>query len=87
VLDVYPLRRWRARGVWLEKLPFVAISAFVLAISVAIRVTTDVANYLPATLVECGLVTRIMKAFVVWANAILRTCFPIGLRPVYIELT
>ena len=83
LLDVYPLARWRSRAAWLDKLPFAALSAFVLTVAIIVRNTTKVADYLPATWAEYGPVSRLMKAFTVWANAILRTCLPFDLGPIY----
>jgi hypothetical protein len=87
VLDVYPLRRWRSRGAWLEKLPFAFIAVLALVASVAVRLTTDVANYAPASLADYGVGARLMKAMQVWADATWRGLFPVDLRPVYIGST
>jgi hypothetical protein len=86
LLDVYPLRRWRAPSAWLDKLPFAAISAFLLTVSIVVRVTTRVEPYQPATLAQYGPLARIMKAFVVWANAVRRTLWPGDLGPIYTDL-
>lgn len=87
VLDVYPLRRWRSRGAWLEKLPFALIATLVLAVSVAIRLTTSVAKYASASLVDYGLAARLMKSLQVWADATQRSFFPVGLQPFHVGST
>jgi hypothetical protein len=87
VLDVYPLRRWHTRQAKLEKLPFAALSLLALAASVAVRLSTQEAGFVPASLAQYGLGTRLMKAAQVWADATWRALLPISLEPVYVGST
>ena len=87
VLDVYPLRRWHSRTAKIEKLPFAVVSALALAASVAVRLSTREASFVPASLARYGLGSRLMKAAQVWADATWRTLWPVTLKPVYVGST
>ncbi len=81
VLDLLVLRRPQP---WRDKVPFVALALAALAASVAVRLSTDVGAYAPASLESYGVVARAMKALQVWADATWRALLPIDLRPVYL---
>jgi len=89
ILDVYPLRRlgpaaggWltpRARAVWLEKIPYLLLSAATIAVTFAIHR----GNENLATMDQYGLVDRLALCanslvFYLW-----KTLVPIGLSPMY----
>ncbi len=94
-LDFYPLRRMNfskagafsaeARRVWLEKIPFCLISAFILAATLWNR--THATRFTPAaSLDEFGVLSRAAQAFYTWAVYPWKTCWPSHLAPTYTEL-
>lgn len=95
LLDVYPLRRFKAAGgflnaaagrIWAEKLPFVAVAMAVLAFTVYRRFAVGGIWAAPLTLEQFSLTERIMQAFYVWACYLWRTALPFDLSPVYTSL-
>jgi Tfp pilus assembly protein PilF len=95
VLDFYPFRRMaltkgkifspEARRVWLEKIPFFAISAFVVGATLWNR--THATRFVPAaSLDEFGVLSRAAQGFYVWGAYLWKTCWPLGLCPTYTEL-
>ena len=89
ILDVYPLRRlgggpgrWfgpAARRVWLEKVPFVAISLVFMAIAVAAR--ADVHTIVP--LEQDGIASRIAQAcYGAWFYLV-KTAIPMDIAAFY----
>lgn len=79
-LDLFVLRR---RHVWRDKLPFMVVALAALAASVAVRLSTDVGAFVPASLETYGVLARTMKAAQVCADATWRALLPVDLRPVY----
>lgn len=96
LLDAFVLRRfasgwqpWRhaaARRVWLEKIPFVAVAALFLGVTIYRRVTVGGIWDAPMPLSQFGLADRIMQAFYVWAYYVWRPWMPFDLSPVYTSL-
>jgi protein O-mannosyl-transferase len=80
LLDVFVLRRNQA---WRDKLPFVGVALAALAASVAIRLSTEVDAFAPASLETYGVLARAMKAAQVCADATWRALLPVDLQPVY----
>ena len=91
-LEVFPLRRAGLRGrdwfarealpIWRDKLPFLAVMAFVLALAIVARAVPD-PRYRPVTLAEVGLFPRVMQGFYVWAYYVWKPWAPYDLAPVY----
>jgi Flp pilus assembly protein TadD len=89
ILDVYPLRRlgggpgrWigpEARRVWLEKVPFVAISIVFMAIAVAAR--ADVHTIVP--LQKDGVASRVAQACYGTWFYLIKTAIPIDIAAFY----
>lgn len=89
ILDVYPLRRlgpaaggWltpRARAVWLEKVPFLLLSALTVAVTFAIHRGHE--NL--ASMEEFGLVDRLALCVHSLVFYLWKTLVPIGLSPMY----
>ena len=94
VIDVFVLRRfpsgfWRddaSRAVWREKIPFLAVSVAVVAVSLVARFQAQGLWEPPPTLAELGIFPRAMRAFYVWAYYGWRPFVPTGLAPVYTTL-
>jgi protein O-mannosyl-transferase len=96
VLDFFPLRRFnpgwrglwdaRARQVWLEKIPFVAVVALVFALTVWARMRAGGIWAQPPTLDALPIFSRVMQAFYVWAYYVWKTWMPFHLSPVYTTL-
>ena len=98
LLDAYPLRRfnrgggwWRdatARRIWLEKVPFAAAAAVVLALTLLARFRVEgTAGFpQPVSLSEFGLTERAAQAFYIWAYYFWRPWFPLNLSPFYTTL-
>ncbi len=96
-LDFYPLRRFQrgdsaslveaaARRVWLEKVPFLLLSAALVAGTVYGRffVTGDWSK--PTNLGEFTMVERAMQAFYLWAYYVWKSLVPLDLGPFYTTL-
>ncbi len=89
ILDVYPLRRlgtgrgdWfgpEARGVWLEKLPYLALAVVIGAVGVIGQISMGAV----ATLGQYGLERRIGVALFATAFYLYRTVMPVDLSPLY----
>ena len=96
VIDVCLLRRWRAgagfwrdagnRAVWLEKLPFVAVTLVVLGITVVARFQAGAQWPAAPTLEQFGLWARAAQAFYLWAYYAWKPFVPFDLAPVYTTL-
>jgi tetratricopeptide (TPR) repeat protein len=97
VLDIYPLKRisitwgWlkslEARRVVLEKIPFMAVALTIVAVNMILLNKTHVSyGHHVASLVEFGLLDRIMQAFYVYAYYLWRPWYPVELSPVYLTL-
>src|SRR5687768_17025246 len=76
VIDVFVLRRFppgvswldrRVRGIWLEKIPFVAVAGAVAAATLSARFQAQGIWEPPPSLAEFGIVARIMQACYVGA--------------------
>lgn len=91
-LEVFPLRRapqelsgWLRRGhwpLWRDKIPFLLMSAAVLAITFAARIGA-MSRFRPATLAEFGLSDRLMQAFYVLAYYAWKPWAPFDLAATY----
>ena len=91
-LEVCVLRRaslrladWRgpkARSLWLDKLPFLAVAAVGLVLTAWARTASGEYNQ-PVTLGEFGLLPRVMQACYVWAYYLWKPWAPFDLAPVY----
>jgi tetratricopeptide (TPR) repeat protein len=95
VIDVFVLRRFppgaswldrRVRGIWLEKIPFVAVAGAVAAATLAARFQAQGLWQPPPSLEEFGLFARIMQACYVEAYYVWKPLFPSNLAPVYTTL-
>ena len=96
-LDAYPLRRLEKkagpeghtaiRRVWLEKLPFLALSIFFGLLNLYARSQQSTA-FAPAasSLATFGLGARVMQAFYIWAYYVWKPFLPMGLTPLRPEL-
>lgn len=96
VLDIYPLRRLRlergrpwhgaAQRILLEKLPFLALSFAILAISLHVRLhPTEIWNP-PPTLDEFPLSNRVLQSFSIWSHYLWKPWWPLHLSPIYTTL-
>lgn len=96
-LDFYPLRRLEAGGVfslvnaaarrvWVEKVPFLLLSAVLVAGTVYGRYFVTGDWHKPAQLAEFGVVARLMQAFYLWAYYVWKTLLPLDLGPFYTTL-
>jgi hypothetical protein len=75
---------WRspaARPVLLEKLPFAAAAALVLAVALLVRTLAPGRWPAPVPLSEWGLFPRAMQATWIWVHYVLVTLWPAGLQP------
>jgi hypothetical protein len=83
------LRAWREakdRKVWLEKIPFLAVTGAVLGITAWTRLTAG-GGWLPSpSLADFGLGHRFMQACYVWAYYLWKPWVPFDLSPVYTTL-
>ena len=84
LLDVYPLRRlgpgqWRRRQVWLEKLPFVALSAAAATLAVVAQRSLGALSDLGAL----GIGDRLGLTCYSLVFYACKTLLPIGLAPLY----
>ena len=93
VLDVYPLRRFSdgyasatARNIYLEKLPFVLVSAGTLVMTLWSRMAVQHIWSPPVGLEQFSAAARVMQAFYVYAYYLWRPFVPVGLSPVYTTL-
>lgn len=96
VVDVLVLRRISVapgllkgagnRGVWMEKIPFVAVTAAVLCITMAARFRAAGLWEPPPTLAQFGLVSRGLQACYIWAYYVWKPFAPFHLSPVYTTL-
>ncbi len=75
-----------ARRVLLEKLPFAAAAALVLAVTLAVRALFPGRWDPPVPLSEWGLFPRAMQATFAWIHYALVTLWPVGLQPAPTEL-
>jgi len=96
VLDVLVLARippgaaaWggrESRGVWIEKIPFLAVTAAVLGVTLAARYQAGGVWEPPPTLAQFGVGSRILQACYVWAYYLWKPLLPLHLSPVYTTL-
>jgi Flp pilus assembly protein TadD len=95
VLDILILGRCPARGrgrdserlwIWIEKIPFVVVTAAIMAATVISRYEARGIWQPPPTLAEFGLGSRLMQAFYVWAYYLWKPLWPVHLAPVYTTL-
>lgn len=97
LLDIYPLRRIKIEGafswwnettgrVLAEKLPFVAMFAAALGLTLWARVNAAGIFDRPATLEQFSAVHRAMQAFYVWLYYVWKPLVPFGLAPHYTTL-
>src|SRR6266542_108012 len=96
VLDAWPLKRfhqgngwWRdatARRIWLEKLPFAAVAALVVVLTLLARFQTTGGRARPVSLAEFGLLERALQAFYIWTYYFWKPWFPVNLSPYYTAL-
>jgi Flp pilus assembly protein TadD len=75
-------RRW----IWLEKIPFAAVTLAVMAATLASRYQARGIWQPPPTLAQFGVGSRIMQAFYVWAYYLWKPLWPVRLAPVYTAL-
>lgn len=95
LMDFYPLRRLSfsraklfnadARRVWLEKVPFAAVVALVLGVTLWAR-TNSGQWAAPVTLAEFGPVERAMQSFYIWAYYLWKPLWPTNLNATYATL-
>ncbi|HSH93478.1 MAG TPA: tetratricopeptide repeat protein, partial [Roseimicrobium sp.] len=93
---VYPLKRvstspggWlsrQARVVWIEKIPFIAVTLCFAALNLFIRSENTGGWSPPLTLEQFGLTSRIMQAFYMWAYYVWKPLVPFDLSPVTTQL-
>jgi protein O-mannosyl-transferase len=84
ILDVYPLRRlgpgrWNRREVWLEKIPFVALSAAAAVLAIIAQRSVGTLSDLRAV----GIVDRVGLACYALVFYAWKTLVPTGLAPLY----
>jgi len=84
ILDVYPLRRlgpgrWNRREVWLEKIPFVALSAAAAVLAIIAQRSVGTLSDLRAV----GIVDRVGLACYALVFYARKTLVPTGLAPLY----
>jgi len=92
VADAFLLRRirlgpgtWSAaesRTAWLDKIPFVLLTAAVALVTVAARFQARGIWTPPPTLAEFGGFERMMQAFYMWAHFVWKPWVPVDLTPV-----
>ncbi|MBL9213539.1 MAG: tetratricopeptide repeat protein [Opitutaceae bacterium] len=92
VVDALLLRRLRlgpgawsdpvSRTAWLEKIPFVLLTAAVALITIAARFQARGIWTPPPTLAEFGGFERLMQAFYMWGHFVWKPWVPAGLTPV-----
>jgi len=86
LLDVAPLGRPLDRARVVEKLPYLALAAATLALTMLARVAGGALWHRPEGLAEFGAGARAMQAAYVWAYYAWRPLVPVGLAPVYTVL-
>ena len=95
IIDGFVLRRFppgvswldrRVRGIWLEKVPFVAVAGAVAAATLAARFTAQGIWQPPPSLTQFGMTARLMQACYVLAYYVWKPLFPSDLAPVYTTL-
>src|SRR5439155_23690248 len=74
-----------ARAVWRPMLPFVALAAGALVLTLAARLVTDPAHK-PPTLEEFSLLSRLMQACYIWTYYAWKPWAPYHLAASYITL-
>jgi len=75
----------RVGALLLEKIPFFAVAAIVLLITLQARVGSDIA-YRPLTFQEFGPLPRLMQGFYIWAYYVWKPWVPIDLAATYSTL-
>src|SRR5262249_5019387 len=86
ILDLYPLRRIGVRHVYLEKIPFLIISALVWLMTLGSRLSVNAGYEPPPSLAQFGLLQRLAQALYICAYYVWRPLFPVHLAPVYRRL-
>lgn len=82
-------REWltaEAKRVWLEKVPFVALTLLAVGLNVVSRVSATQVFSAPVSLENFGVFPRAMQAFYVWAYYVWRPLWPVDLTPVPTQL-
>ncbi len=97
VTDIYLLKRLSERArhwlvapqkqVWLEKLPFIALTLLAAVLNFACRANAKGMFSQPATLEDFGVIPRVMQAFYIWAYYVWRPLWPVDLTPIPTQLT
>jgi tetratricopeptide (TPR) repeat protein len=74
------------RRVWIEKVPYAAVTVAVFAVTVAARYQARGTWEPPPTLAQFGLGSRILQAGYIWTYYLWKPFFPFNLSPVYTTL-
>jgi len=96
VVDVFPLKRislsrgrwWdaKARQIWLEKVPFVAVTCLFIGIALYGRIKPTGIWHEAAPIENFSLTSRVAQAFYIWAYYIWKPWLSTNLSPVYTTL-
>ena len=96
VVDVFPLKRislsrgrwWdaKARQIWLEKVPFLAVTCLFVGIALYGRIKPTGIWREAVPIENFGLASRTMQAFYIWAYYFWKPWLPTNLSPVYTTL-